>query len=292
MKFPKITIITPSFNQGQYIEETILSIINQDYPNLEFIIIDGESTDETVSIIKKYESHIDYWVSEPDQGTWDANNKGLEQMTGDYWCVVNSDDILMPGALRHIARTIEEYPEVKWVSGGYRIIDAGSNLVNEKQPQVPEKLEGFSFLQGCWIAHCSTYLHRSVIHNIGTFRNWHIMDYDYWLRMEVKHYSPLLIPEVLSAFRMHETSKTSQKISLHEEIQGLISTFCKENNIPVTQALKQKNRERDIKSLQLALSQGYTTGTQLMSYLFRYPDIITERWFWGGLKKALSETSI
>src|SRR5690554_2143132 len=99
MIFPKISIITPSYNQAQFLEKTILSILDQNYPNLEFIIIDGGSTDGSIDIIKKYEDRLTYWVSEKDKGTYDANNKGLEKITGDWWCVVNSDDVLFTNAL-------------------------------------------------------------------------------------------------------------------------------------------------------------------------------------------------
>ena len=88
--FPKVTIITPSYNQGQFLEETIRSILLQNYPNLEYIIVDGLSSDNSVEIIKKYEKWITWWTSEEDKGTYDAINKGLAKMTGDYWCVVNS----------------------------------------------------------------------------------------------------------------------------------------------------------------------------------------------------------
>lgn len=102
-KFPKISIVTPSFNQAAYIEETILSILNQNYPNLEYVIIDGGSTDGSVEIIKRYERHLKYWVSEPDQGQADAINKGLKYCTGDIFNWINSDDYLEDNALFEIA---------------------------------------------------------------------------------------------------------------------------------------------------------------------------------------------
>lgn len=94
--WPKISIVTPSFNQGQYIEETIRSILLQGYPNLEYIVIDGGSTDGAVDVIRKYEKWLTYWVSEPDKGQADAINKGLERCTGEIFNWINSDDILLP----------------------------------------------------------------------------------------------------------------------------------------------------------------------------------------------------
>lgn len=101
---PRITIITPSLNQGKFIEETICSVLNQNYPNLEYIIIDGGSTDETVDIIKKYENRIAYWVSEPDKGQSDAINKGLALATGDIFNWLNSDDVYLPDTLLSVGR--------------------------------------------------------------------------------------------------------------------------------------------------------------------------------------------
>lgn len=113
----KISIITPSYNQGQYIEQTILSVLNQDYENKELIIIDGGSTDNTVEIIKKYESRLAYWVSEADKGQADAINKGLAVAKGDVFNWINSDDYLEPGALKEIAAAFKKQPDKKIMCG-------------------------------------------------------------------------------------------------------------------------------------------------------------------------------
>ena len=102
MHYPKITIVTPTFNQGEFIEQTIISILDQNYPNLEYIIVDAGSNDKTVSIIKKYEKHLAWWVSEKDRGQSHAINKGLEKSDGDVFNWVNSDDYLAEGALQVI----------------------------------------------------------------------------------------------------------------------------------------------------------------------------------------------
>ena len=97
MKYPKITVVTPSYNQGQFIEATILSVIEQEYPNLEYLVCDGGSTDETVEILKKFSDKITWWCSEKDKGQSDAINKGMRKATGDIVCWINSDDVLLPG---------------------------------------------------------------------------------------------------------------------------------------------------------------------------------------------------
>lgn len=102
---PKITIVTPSYNQGQFIEDTIRSVLLQGYPNFEYIIMDGNSTDDTVEVIRKYEPWITYWESTPDRGQAHAINKGLERATGDIWAYINSDDYYLPNAFWYAART-------------------------------------------------------------------------------------------------------------------------------------------------------------------------------------------
>lgn len=117
MNYPKITIVTPVFNQYNLIEHTILSLLNQNYPNLEYIIIDGGSTDGTVDIIKKYESQLAYWISEPDNGMYDAIQKGFDHSTGEIMTWLNSDDMYHRGALFTIAEIFKTFPNVEWVEG-------------------------------------------------------------------------------------------------------------------------------------------------------------------------------
>ena len=108
-RFPKISIVMPSYNQVQFIERSILSVLNQDYPNIELIIIDGGSNDGTVEVIKKYEKHITFWVSEKDKGQSDALNKGFKHCTGEIYGWLNSDDLYLPNAFKHAATALEKY---------------------------------------------------------------------------------------------------------------------------------------------------------------------------------------
>ena len=107
MNYPKISVITPSYNQGQYIEETILSVLNQNYPNLEYIIMDGGSTDNTVEVIMKYADKITFWVSEKDKGQADAINRGFKKATGDILCWLNSDDYYFSETLKYVAENLD-----------------------------------------------------------------------------------------------------------------------------------------------------------------------------------------
>src|SRR6266850_561949 len=114
---PKISIVTPSFNQGRFLEETILSVLNQGYPNLEYILIDGGSSDQSLEVIRRYEEHLAYWISEKDRGQVDAINKGLNRSSGDIFAFINSDDVYLPGTFAAVAEYFEADSRREWVCG-------------------------------------------------------------------------------------------------------------------------------------------------------------------------------
>jgi glycosyltransferase involved in cell wall biosynthesis len=186
--FPKFTIVTPSYNQGRFLEKTILSVLNQDYPNLEYFVIDGGSSDETVSIIERYSRHIDYWVSEPDRGQSHAINKGFARATGELFGWLNSDDRLEAGALHIVAERAARCPDAGAFVGQGQMVDESEKLVYYKTP------EDLSFAGFCrWTAggdfmQPSCFFRRSAWEAAGPLdENIHIaMDLDLWLRMVQK----------------------------------------------------------------------------------------------------------
>jgi glycosyltransferase involved in cell wall biosynthesis len=123
MDYPKISIVTPVLNQVKHVEATIRSILNQNYPNLEYIIIDGGSTDGTLEVIKKYAAQLSYWVSEPDNGMYEAIQKGFEHSTGEIMAWLNADDMYHKGSLFTIAEIFTVYPEVEWLEGANSVWD-------------------------------------------------------------------------------------------------------------------------------------------------------------------------
>jgi len=129
MDYPKISIITPSYNDSKFLEITINSVLSQNYPNLEYIIIDGGSTDGSIDIIKKYESKLSYWVSEKDNGMYHALQRGFEKSTGEVMGWINSDDILHPGSLFTIGQVFGDFNQIKWLQGIPNSIDETNRII-------------------------------------------------------------------------------------------------------------------------------------------------------------------
>lgn len=186
MNYPKISIVTPVYNQVQYLEQTILSIINQGYPNLEYIIIDGGSTDGTIDLIRKYEEHLTYWVSEPDKGMYHAIQKGFEHSTGEIMCWLNSDDIFFDKSLFAIADIFMHHPEIEWFSGKSVSTDAkGMILSVDEIENIKFCKYDFYLNRAFWVPQPSTIWRRSIWEKIGGSLDTSLRlagDFDLWLR--------------------------------------------------------------------------------------------------------------
>lgn len=213
MNQPRISIITPTFNQGAFIEETIRSVIEQGYPNLEFIIIDGGSKDETVEILKKYGDRIAYWESEKDRGQTHAINKGLARATGDVWAYLNSDDLLTPGSLKRVAEIFSD-PKVDWIGAITDIFDSNGSKDTVTPYEPPRLIEYLTPWQRSvqHVFSCSnvTYMRRSIYEKLGGFdESYHYsMDMEYYTRAMFQGFKFHRIPEVLGRWRWHDQCKT------------------------------------------------------------------------------------
>lgn len=206
-QFPKISIVTASYNQGQFIEETILSVLNQNYPNLEYIIIDGGSTDNSVEIIKKYEQHLTYWVSEKDKGQANAINKGLQLCTGEIFNWLNSDDYLEPRALFKIAEAFTD-AEVQMLAGKVRNFSTTEEEIIPNQQLSAKGLmcwePGVKFVQpGVW-------MRKELFAQSGGIDEQFHYAFDWDLYIRYLYHFPQVkeLDELLVHFRLHENSKT------------------------------------------------------------------------------------
>lgn len=224
MRPPRISVITPSFNQGRFIRRTIESVLSQGYPDLEYIVMDGGSTDETLSVLKSYGDRIK-WVSEKDKGQSDAINKGIKLSTGEIVAYLNSDDLYEKGALDRVAAFFRENPGQMWLTGRCRIIDTDDKEVRGYIAAYKNfLLSRYSYnilLVTNFICQPATFLKKEVFDEFGPFDpdQHRVMDYDYWLKIG-KKYPPGIVDDYLACFRVHLDSKTSSsfKKTFDEEL--------------------------------------------------------------------------
>jgi len=205
--WPKISIVTPSYNQGRFIEETIRSVLLQGYPKLEYIIIDGGSTDNSVEIIKKYEKWLTYWVSEPDRGQSHAINKGFEKATGEIYAWLNSDDYLLKDALSTVAMVYQDSPNSGAWCGGCRLVDASGNGLGTRRPNRLD-VEGIADWSENYFVQPACFFSEKAWQQCGPLdEEFHYgMDFDLWLKI-AKMYSIEKVDSVLAAAHIHGESK-------------------------------------------------------------------------------------
>ena len=205
--FPRISVITPSYNQGHFLEETIASVLDQQYPNLEYIIIDGGSTDDSVQTIKRYEQHLAFWVSEPDKGQTEAINKGLRMASGEIVTWLNADDLHFADTLATIASAFGRFQE-DVIYGDYVLITQGGRTFLRRY-EIPFHrdimLYGVNF-----IGQPSAFFRRSLLDRFGYIdESYHYaMDHEFWLRIATGGASFRHIKHFLSKYRYHSDSKT------------------------------------------------------------------------------------
>ena len=216
--YPKITVITPSYNQAQFLENTILSVLNQGYPDLEYIIVDGGSTDGSIEIIRKYADRLAYWVSEKDNGQSHAINKGFRKATGDILCWLNSDDYFLPGTLHFIAEQLSPNTDSYALVGHLIVIYTDGR---------PDRL-----FRGCYTNHqallrywdsydmhqAAIFWRREVYEKVGLLdENLHYtMDYDYWVRIS-KHFAFKSVDRTLACANFHPAAKTGDGYVRYEK---------------------------------------------------------------------------
>ena len=207
--WPKISIVTSSLNQEKYLEKTILSVLNQNYPNLEYIIIDGNSKDGSVDIIRKYEKYLSYWVSEPDTCHTHALNKGFERCTGDLIGWQNSDDFYLPGVFNRVGSIYKNNPSVDVFFADKLLVDENENY-NFEFKYTPFSL-GSLIHEGNIIVNESAFWKRELFEKVGYIdENWFFsMDYDFFLRLGLSKVRFKHIPEFWGAMHCHPQTKTS-----------------------------------------------------------------------------------
>lgn len=211
---PTITVVTPSYNQGEFLERTILSVLSQGYPNLEYVVIDGGSSDNSVEVIKKYEAHLAYWVSEPDRGQAHAINKGFAKSMGEILAWLNSDDTYEPDVLRMVGSYFNDHPDVDVVYGDANLTDMQDQVILPING-IPFNANAFIY-SGFNIHQVSTFWRRELFFQAGTLDEalYFCMDGELFSRFIKRgalfHYLPISVGNL----RLHSASKTVSNTEL------------------------------------------------------------------------------
>lgn len=284
---PKLSIVTPSFNQGKFLEETILSVLNQRYEPLEYLIIDGASTDESVEIIRRHEDRLAYWVSEKDRGQVHAINKGMERATGDVVAFINSDDVYLPGTFTAVVNYFQSHPDCEWVCGDTVMFGEGHDT-EVIRAVVPKSA-----------AHCLSWAYkapqpghfwkRELVQPFGFDEAWpHDFDHDLYVRLLLAGHHCEHIPLPFAGYRLHSVSKTVA------EGRQFIAEFERSAEVYEPQLHGSDRRwcraTRFLRRSYAASETGNSReGAQwLLRALLTYPEALAARPFWGCLRRLAS----
>jgi glycosyltransferase involved in cell wall biosynthesis len=214
---PLVSIVTPSYNQGRFLRRTIDSVLSQDYPHLEYLVIDGGSSDESIAILQGYGDRF-FWLSAHDQGQSHAINKGLRRARGDILAYLNSDDVLLPGAIATVVESMCKNADWDVLYGNARHIDECDRVLGDYST-APYSFE--RLLQDCCICQPAAFWRRRIMDRVGLFDEslHYAMDYDYWMRIDRAGGLFGHVPAFLAASRAHAQTKTqSARLAVYREI--------------------------------------------------------------------------
>jgi glycosyltransferase involved in cell wall biosynthesis len=253
--WPRISIVTPSYNQGNFIEETIRSVLLQSYYNLEYIIIDGGSTDKSIDIIKKYEPWLTHWVTEPDRGQAHAINKGFKRATGEIVAWLNSDDVYFPGVLTIVAKLFSQKTTSDILYGDCVFVNKEGKLARKKRAN---DFDIKSFLGKQAIPQPSMFIKRSALSQVGYLDEKlnYAFDRKFWLIAGINPNNTLTyVSKIFSKYRLHEKSKgVSEKHEMDIEISKMALGILNKENIP---AISEKDKEKAKRFHNLTLAFRY-----------------------------------
>jgi glycosyltransferase involved in cell wall biosynthesis len=279
----KLSIITPSFNQGRFLEETILSVLNQGYEPLEYIIIDGGSTDESVSIIRRYEDKLAYWESEKDRGQVHAINKGIERVTGDILAFINSDDVYLPGTFNAIMNHFAEHRESKWVCGDTVMFGEGheTRLIRAVVPR-----SAAHCLSWAYRAPQPGHFWRSELVRSGFQERWNYdFDHDMYVRLLLAGHKCEYIPLPMAGYRLHEVSKTIAEGHRQLEEFDQIAEFYEPQLKGVDQRWCRATRFLRLSYAASEAGRKSEAASWLMRAFATHPESLLNRPFWGCLRR-------
>lgn len=294
-EWPRISIVTPNYNYGRFLEETIRSVLLQGYPNLEYIVIDGGSTDNSVEIIKKYEKWLNYWISENDKGQTYAINKGISQSSGEIFNWLNSDDQLLPEVLSEVAQVWKQKHPHLIVGHALTIEVPSGNVLHYWQPKPPrcpfDLIKHGQF--GLGMAQPSTFLSLELVREMGCVREDlnYAFDFAFYLKVITELRSCLkteIVPITFSRCFSHPDAKTFDMYLCFKEtrevFQKMLPEFHWFEQIQVSWHIRQLKTQDNVN--QVTKNFNRPLGP-LLSLLLRHPYSILSRFFWGAVRREI-----
>jgi len=293
IKWPKISIVTPSLNQGRYIETTIRSVLLQGYPNLEYIIIDGGSTDEAVNIIKKYEKWLSYWVSETDNGQSNALNKGFEQASGEIYGYINSDDLYEPNTLFKVAENFVQNPQLKLLAGACLIFNERGDT-RLSTPFWPKDLTHFLTPFSSTFAQPSSFWLSRVFRRAGEMNEslHYAFDQEFFLRVGLSGVTPQLTSDIFSRYRDHGSVKTRNTKKFYEETIPIIRKYglkCGLSDHDMIRRIRKISNDIEFFNVfELWREKGRKSALiRFIKYMLKSPDFVFDRKVLGLARRLL-----
>jgi len=225
----RITVITPSYNQGEFIERTIRSVLDQDWADLEYFVVDGGSTDESVDVIRRYESDISWWVSEPDEGQTHALNKGLARATGELICYLNSDDYYLPRAFERAVGALDR-SGASWVAGASRFVDENGEVTEVWRPDLPSGPRRSWIFDPWGVPQPSSFWRRELFDRLGPFREDmdYVFDTEHALRLVFAGAMPAIVDDELAVRVVHPAAKSADSREFIKESRRIASLYASE----------------------------------------------------------------
>ena len=283
---PRITIITPSYNQAQFLESTIASVLDQRYSNLEYMIVDGASTDGSVEIIRRYEKHLAWWVSEPDRGQAHAINKGIERATGSIVAFINSDDQYLPGAFSSVVEAFAQNPGLDWLCGDTIMFGEGhpTQLVKAVGPRSAAQVlawENQALQPGM-------FWKRALVEQRFNEEYRFAFDMDFYVRLLLKRHRCGHLPLPVATYRLHPSSKTvAEGSAMADELDHLAVVY--DGHLPWLGRQRCRSTQLVRRSFRASSAGDRSeSARQLVRAFLTYPGIVTKRPFWGTLRRSLT----
>ena len=288
MTLPKLSIITPSFNQAAFLEQTILSVLEQNYEALEFIVIDGGSTDGSLEIIRKYENQLAYWVSEKDRGQAHALNKGLGRATGEIVAYLNSDDLYLPDAFAAVVNYLRDHPECEWLCGDTLMFGEGTK--DQVVSAVVPKSAAHALSWAYTAPQPGMFWKRELLSE-GFAEQWrYCFDHELYVRLLLAGRKCEHLPVTVAAYRLHASSKTVAEGNLFDGEFDQIAAIYEPRLSGGGRRWCAATRLLRVSFEASRAGRRRAAASSLFQALLIHPESISGRPFWGCFRQLLLPT--